>query len=283
MQFGQKSAADGATALDTGFPVGRVSGAAHRHTAAGGHHGAYCHLVLRQCAGLVRGDDIGGSQSLDRAKVTHDGVSAGHALDADREDRRHDRRQPFGHRGNREGHAKDQHVEDCRQTADVLDEQNRHDHHDGDRDHHGAQHLADAVELLLERRRIVADIAEHPRDAPRFGLHPRRHDDRPSATVRRRGPAEHHVVPVAEGHLASDRRHVFRDGKTLAGQRRLGGLERSRHDHPSIGRDRVAFLDQDDVAGDDFRGIHAPLLPVADHVRLRCRHLAQRRHGRFRS
>src|SRR6185295_16541611 len=56
--------------------------------------------------------------------------------------------------------------------------------------------------LTFSTSRIVTIIAEHPGDARRFGLHPRSHDDRPSATVRRSGPAEHHVVPIAQGHLS---------------------------------------------------------------------------------
>ena len=54
------------------------------------------------------------SERLDGAEVTHDGVSTRHALNADRQDGGHDRRQPFRHRRDRERHAEDQHVEQRR-------------------------------------------------------------------------------------------------------------------------------------------------------------------------
>ena len=46
----------------------------------------------------------------------------------------HHRRQAFRHRRDRERHAEDEHVEDRREAAHVLDEDDRRDHHDGDDD-----------------------------------------------------------------------------------------------------------------------------------------------------
>ena len=40
-----------------------------------------------------------------------------------------------------------------REAADVLDDDDRRDHHDRDDDDDEAEHLADAIELLLQRRR----------------------------------------------------------------------------------------------------------------------------------
>ena len=49
-------------------------------------------------------------------------------------------------------------------------------------------------------------------------------------------------------------------------------------DQARIGRNGVALFDEDDVAGDELRRRNAPPLAVADHVGVRGRHLAQRRH-----
>ena len=53
-------------------------------------------------------------------------------------------------------------------------------------------------------------------------------------------------------------------------------------DEARIGGDRVAFLEEDDVAGDDLDGRNVPPLAVAHDARVRGRHLAQGRDRRFR-
>jgi hypothetical protein len=69
-----------------------------------------------------------------------------------------DSRQPLRHRCDRQGHAQDQHVEEGRQSAHVLDDDDRRDHHERDRDDHQSQALPDPIELVLERRRAALDV-----------------------------------------------------------------------------------------------------------------------------
>ena len=49
-----------------------------------------------------------------------------------------------------------------------------------------------------------------------------------------------------------DRLDAFRDRQALAGQGRLGDLERRRREQPAVGRDDVACLDRDDVARNEL-------------------------------
>ena len=70
------------------------------------------------------------------------------------------------------------------------------------------------------------------------------------------------------------------DRQALAGQRRLGDLERRRRQHAPVGRDDVARLDRDDVAGHELLGRQLRERAVAAHARLDDHHLRQRRHGR---
>ena len=118
----------------------------------------------------------------------------------------HHRRQAFRHRRDRERHAEDQHVEERREPAHVLDEEDRRDHHDGDDDDDDAEQLADAVELLLQRRGLLRRLLQQAGDAPHLGLHAGGRDHRPAAAVGRRRAAEDHVVAVAEAGLVRDRR-----------------------------------------------------------------------------
>ena len=76
---------------------------------------------------------------------------------------------------------------------------------------------------------------------------------------------------------------ILRHGNAFARQRGLGSLQSDGLNHARVGGDRVAFLDQDDVAGHHLRGRHRSLLATAYDTRLRSRHLTQRGDRRFGS
>ena len=164
---------------------------------------------------------------------------------------------------------------------DVLDDDDRRDHHDGDGDDDDAEELAGAIELSLQRRGFVARLFQESGNAAHLGAHPGRRHDRCAVPVGRRRAAEDHVVPIAERDVVGDRRGVLGDRQALARQRGLGRLERRRFDQPRVGRNGVAFFDEDDVAGDDIRGGDAASLAAADDGGVRGRHRAQGRHRRF--
>ena len=168
-------------------------------------------------------------------------------------------------------------------AAHVFDDDDRDDHDDGDRDDDEAEQLAGTIELPLQRRRLVGRLLQQPGNATHLGAHAGRGHDRLAVPVGRRRAAEDHVVPIAERHFVGNRRRVLRDRQALARQCGFGGLQRGRFDQPRIGRNRVAFLDEDDVAGNDLGGGNAPPLAVANDRGIGRRHRAQRRHGRLRS
>ena len=123
----------------------------------------------------------------------------------------------------------------------------------GDDDHDESQHLADAVELLLQRRRLFGHVLQHPGDAPHFGLHPGRHNHRTPPTVGRRRAAEHHVVAVAESHAAPRSASVsFETGRLSPVSAASAVCSAVDWINPRVGGNGVAFLDEDDVAGYDF-------------------------------
>ena len=69
--------------------------------------------------------------------MPNDRVTPGHPLHADRKHTRHDGRKAFRHGCHRECHTENQHIEDRRQAADVLDNDDCCNHHDSD--HHDDQ------------------------------------------------------------------------------------------------------------------------------------------------
>ena len=77
------------------------------------------------------------------------------------------------------------------------------------------------------------------------------------------------------------RRSVLRHRQALARERGLRRLQRGGLDQPRVGRNGVAFLDEDDVARHELARRDALPCAVADDVGVRRRHLAQRRHRLF--
>ena len=189
---------DGAAALPRYFALGRVARSTERHTPAGGDDGAHGHLVLRQRAGLVGGDDARRAERLDGGQVADDRVSPSHALHADRQHGGDDGRQSLGDGGDGEGHAENQDMNDRRQPAHILDENQCRDHDDGDDHDDNAEHLACTVELALERRRLVAGFLQQTGDVTDLGIHAGRGHDRLPSTIGRRRAAEDHVAAVTE-------------------------------------------------------------------------------------
>ncbi len=207
--------------------------------------------------------------------MADDRIPPRHPLDADREHSRHRRRQAFRDRRDRERHAEDQHVENRREAAHILDNENRRDHQDGDDHDHDPQQLADPVKLRLQRRRLVRRFFEQPGDAPHLGLHSGRRDHAASAPVGRRRGTEDHVAAVANALLVMDGDDVLRDRQTFAGQRRLRRLQGDRLDQARVGWNRVAFSDQDDVAGDQLGCRDALPRAITNDLGLGRRHPAQ--------
>ena len=259
-------------------PFRDVAGAAEVDAPARRDHGAHSHLVPGQGAGLVGGDDRRRAKGLDRRKMAHDGVALRHSLHAQGKHGRDHRRQAFGHRGNRQRYAQDEHFEERRHTANVLDQKNCADHHCGDDDDDDAQQPADARELLLQRRGLELRLFQHAGNAPHLGVHPGRGDEGPAAPVGCRRAAEHHVAAVAEPSLHAERSDVLRYRHALAGERRLRGLQRRRLDQARVGGDGVALLDEKDVARHYIRGRDALPHAAADNASVCGRHAPQRRH-----
>ena len=122
-------------------------------------------------------------------------------------------------------------------------------------------------------------VLEQSGDAPHLGAHARGGDDSLPMPVGRGGAAEDHVVPIAERHVLGDHGGILRDRQALAGECSLRRLQGGGLDQPAIGRNGVAFLDEDDVARDDLRRGDASPLAASDHGGISRRHRAKCRDG----
>ena len=126
-------------------------------------------------------------------------------------------------------------------------------------------------------------MLQHPRNAADFRLHAGGRDNRFAAAIGRRSAAEDHIVAVAEHRVGGQGSGVFRDGQALARESGFRRVQRGRLEHPRVRRDRVAFLDHDDVAGHEIGSGDVLAFAVANHFGVRGRHLLQRRHGLLRA
>ena len=102
-------------------------------------------------------------------------------------------------------------------------------------------------------------------------------------SVCRGGSAEDHVVPIAQRHFLDDRRGVLGDRKTLASQCGFRGLQCGGFDQAPVGGDRVAFLDQHDVARHYLDSRYAPAFAAANHRGISRGHRAEGGECRLRT
>ena len=109
---------------------------------------------LGQRAGLVRANDRGAAERLDRRESAHERVALDHPLDAERERDGDDRRQSFGDDGDRQGHAEDEHLDER-----LAAKQTERDDDQDDRERDARQRLADSVEVLLQGRLRRLDLS----------------------------------------------------------------------------------------------------------------------------
>ncbi len=132
------------------------------------------------------------------------------------------------------------------------------------------------LKFFLQRREVGRDVREHAGDAAHFRSHAGGDDHGPSASVRRRGAAVDHVRPIAEGGIAGDRVDVLGHRHALAGECGLRHTQGRGLDDTGIGRCRIAFLDDEDVAGDHVRGRDGREHAIPNDMRMCRRHLLER-------
>jgi hypothetical protein len=184
-------------------------------------------------------------------------------LRPERQDRRHHRRQAGGNRrdGERDRGGEDgverlaaREVEDDRERdCRARDEQDL---------------VRQLRELARERRSGLVLGLQQVRDVADLCRHARRGDDEPARAARRVRVHEDHVGAISERHvLAVDAFDALGDRHALAGERRLGDLERGRVQEAPVGGDDVAGLDRDDVSGHELLRRKLGQLAVAARLR----------------
>jgi hypothetical protein len=252
--------------------LGGVALAVDRVAPPGNDQLARSHLVQGQRPGLVGADRRGRAERLDRAQPLHDRPLRRKGLRPEREHRRHDRGQAGRDGGDRQADPDQEEVVE-RLAADEPDQDDERQRRRGhDRDQH-----RQLVELARERRFLLLDLAQHPRDLADLGVHARRRDDHLAAPAGDGRVHVSHVHAIAERDVvAGDRLDRFQDRRALTGQSRLLDLERRSHEQAPVRRDLVACLEGNDVPGHELLGGNVRNRSVTPHVRLDQEHLLER-------
>ncbi len=228
-----------------------VAGARDLIGGPGGPDGPDGHLVLGQRAGLVRADDRGAAERLDRGQLADEDVAPDHALDAQGQGDGHDRRQALGDGGHGQADRGQKHVEELAAPQDLQPED------DGDEGEAQVdEDLAELLELALQRRRLLPDALDQAGDAAELGLHAGLDDQGPGLAGDDRRPHVEDVGPFGQGDFLLLEGDVgLGDRRRLPGQAGfLDGEVRGVPDDPAVGRDVVAGLDLDEIAGDELAG-----------------------------
>ena len=248
------------------------------------------HLVLGKRAGLVRADGLRAAESLDGRELADNRLALGHFGHAERKHDSHDGNQTLrdggdgkrdgDHKGIEQGGRVGKNV--AHAVADDIDAKDN----DADDDNHDGEDAAELGKLHLQRRELFLGLGQGAGDLTHLGVHAGADHDGAAAAVYHGGTHVAHVLAVAERHVVGaggELNHVgmLLDGHGLAGKGGLLDLHRGALEHAAVGRDGVARLEHDHIAGHELGARQVHELAVAQHLGLRRAHLLQGLEGLF--
>ena len=230
------------------------------------------HLVLGKGTGLVGADGLCAAKGLDSRELADNRLALGHLGHAKRKDDGHDGNKALGDGGDGERDGNHKGVEQGSRVGEdiahaVAEDVNAKDH-DADDDHHNGKDAAELGELHLQRRELLLGLGQGAGDLTHLGVHAGADHDGAATAVYHGGTHVAHVLAVAERHVIGargklDHVGVLLDGHGLAGERGLFNLHRGALEHAAVGRDGVARLEHDHVAGHELGARQVHELAVA--------------------
>ena len=156
-------------------------------------------------------------------------------------------------------------------------EQSEDENDDADGETYDTQHLAQAVQLFLERGGFVGRIVEHAGDISHLGLHAGFRDDAASASV---GDDRAHVAAVDAVAQAcvfgKDSGCVLFYGNGFSRERGLVDFQVDGFNQPQVGGNIVACFQNGDISRNYIGGRHLHDLSAAENLRVRACHFLQR-------
>ena len=205
------------------------------------------HLVHRQGARLVGVDRARRSQGFDVSEVLHDGLRVGELLGAQRQQSRDKGGKTGRDRGDRHRRAEQEELVRV-QAPGKADDDDEGDRGPGDE----PEDLRQRVELALQGRSRSRHGRQHLRDLAHLRLHSGGGDDHRCGPPSHGGVLEQHVRAIAERDVrVGERAGVLGNRRALARECGFLGLQGRRVHDSTIGRDKVARFDLDDITRHD--------------------------------
>ena len=230
------------------------------------------HLILGKGAGLVRADGLRAAEGLDSRKLADNRLALGHLGHAKRKHDGHDGDQALGDGGDSERDGDHKGIEQGsrigKDVAHAVAEDVNAKDDDADDDHHDGEDAAELGELHLQRRELFLGLGQGAGDLAHLGVHAGADHDGATTAVHDGGAHIAHVLTVAERHVVGaggelDHVGMLLDGHGLAGERGLFDLHRGALEHAAVGRNGVARLEHDHVAGHELGARQVHELAVA--------------------
>ena len=242
-------------------PLGRIADPGDGEALSPGHNLLNRHLVLRERAGLVRTDDRGAAQGLDRGQLADDGPVTRHPRDADGQGYGQGRREALRDRSHRQGDRGHEHVEP-RLAVEGADQEGHGGHGENDVKQHAAE---------------VGDLAgewggQHLRRGDQLGNSPdlravaRTDNDGGAGPVGHQRGRVGHVSSIRQDRVAIERFDALFHRNRLAGVNGLVDLELARAKQADIGRHLIPRSQEYYVSGNQL-GRRNPLALALSHDR----------------
>ena len=248
------------------------------------------HLVLGEGTGLVGADGLRAAKGLDGRELADNRLTLGHLGHAERQHDGHDGNQALGDGGDGKRDSDHKGVEQRGRIGEnvahaVADDVDAKDD-DADDDNHDGEDAAELGELHLQRCELFLGLGQGAGDLAHLGVHTGADHDGATAAVYHGGTHVAHVLAVAERHVVGAGGELndvgmLLDGHGLAGKGGLLDLHRGALEHTAVGRDGVARLEHDHIAGHELGARQVHELAVAQHLGLRRAHLLQGLEGLF--
>ncbi len=190
------------------------------------HH---AHFAQGHGAGLVRANDIRGTQGFRGKELAHQGSFLEDALHANGENHRNLNHQALGNGRNRNCHGDGEHL-----GKGVLIEHPDPEEQPGEREHAEPEPPAERIKPQLQRRAHLVRLLDQGSDGAHFsgsaccGYH------KAAVAFGNHGSGKHHIMPVRKEELSRERPLRLCHSLALARKRRFARLEVLGSQEPAV-------------------------------------------------
>ena len=235
------------------------------------------HLILGECAGLVRADYGRAAERFDRRQLADDRLPLRHPRHPDGEHDGNGSGQTLGDRADRDRHRGHEHAGRCFTARHADGEGDRRKRENG-----SEGQVAELGDFSGERGGQLDRAGNEPPDAPGFRLVADGPDDAFGHAARDERAGISQILPFGENRVERERVGVLGHRERLAGEGGFIHLQIADVEQPEVGGHAVAGLQKHHIARNELLGGDALVATVAPHGGFGGDHSGERLDGFFR-